>query len=159
VAQLVREERRRAADRADNGGHDDGQPRSRADQAEEGGEDENGDEATRSDRDRDRMPKQHNPRVSQPRHAVYIGTSEARLEPGIASASADAADDFLEPSTFDTGATLFAGPPIPVERAEDPIGQTPSVALAAVFAAPPIGARAPINLTSGPGRHSREYRP
>src|SRR5206468_12217990 len=111
VAELVREERSRAADRAGDGGHDDRQPRSRTDEAEEGGEDENGEEATRSDRDRDRMPKQHDPRISQPRHAVYIGTSEARLEPGIAvSASTDAANDSLELSAVAAGATLIAGP-------------------------------------------------
>jgi hypothetical protein len=88
--------------------------------------------------------------------APSAGKPRTRALKHCGSASAYAANDLLELSAFYPLATLVR-PPITIDRAEDPNGQTLSVTLATVFAAPPVDARAPVVLTFGPCGHAREY--
>src|SRR5439155_10988077 len=67
------------------------------------------------------------------------------------------ANDLLEPSSLETTAPLLAETPIPVDGAEDPGSQTIDVSLAAIEAAPSLGARAPLSV-SGRFRHRASIR-
>src|SRR5439155_20271557 len=89
-------------------------------------------------------------------------TSEAETAASFVYTSAPAqsphpSNDLLEPSSLETTAPLLAEAPIPVDGAEDPGSQTIDVSLAAIEAAPSLGARAPLSV-SGRFRHRASIR-